>query len=413
VKRVLSFLGIDGEADEGERVGLSCALFFFVFAGWYVIRPVRDAMGIVGSVSALPRLVLVTLAVTLAAAPALSAIVSRFSTRRFLTIAYRFILLTLVVFYALVRDGAPHAYVAQGFFVWSSVINLFAITLAWGFMAELFTHAQGLRLFALVGAGGTLGAIVGSVVTVVLVPRTGAPLTLLVSAALLEAAVQCVRRLARRFHAPSDPSYGHTSPRRDESFAWLRRVVSQPYFLAICGYMTLFTFTSTVFYLDQAKIVKASLASTSARTTLFAQMDLAVNGVALLLQVFVAARVIRAVGVGASLAVLPIVTLLGFAWVRYLPTLAVLVICQVARRTVDFALAKPTREVLFTVVDREDKYKAKSFIDTFVYRSGDAMGAWGFAGLAGGALASLMVAMCVAWAAVGILLARPARRTRA
>jgi AAA family ATP:ADP antiporter len=388
---------------EAPRVAWSFALFFCVFASWYVLRPLRDAMAITGDTQSLPRLFLVTLAVSLALTPALSTIVSRFPRRLFLAIAYRAIVASLLVFFVLLRGASPDPRAARAFFVWASVVNLFEIALAWGFMADLFSRAQGLRLFALIGAGGTLGAMLGSLATAALVGTIGAAGTLLVSAALLEAAVRCVRRIEPR--AP----HGHRAAQAERyktggTLAWLARAATSPYFLAICGYMALFTLTSTVLYLEQARIVKASVDGAAARASLFARMDLAVSALALVLQLFFAGRALRMLGVGIALALLPAVTLAGFAALRVAPVLTVLVVCQVARRTLDYALAKPAREVLFTVVQPEDKYKAKSFIDTFVYRSGDAIAAVGFEGIGRPVLAFAMVIACAAWVVLAVVL---------
>jgi AAA family ATP:ADP antiporter len=390
--------------DEAPRAAWSFALFFCVFAGWYILRPLRDAMGIVGKTSDLPRLFLVTLGVTLALTPVVSAVVSRLSRGRLLAVVYRFVVLTLLVFFVLLRTPAPGALAARAFFVWSSVFNLFLVALAWGFMADRFTRAQGIRLFALVGGGGTLGAMVGSLVTATLVTRIGAAGALLVAAALLEVAVRCVHRLEALTPRAGDGE--GRPPATGGTLAWLRRAGTNPYFLAICAYLILFTFTSTVIYLEQARIVRDSLADTTSRAALFARMDLVVNASALVLQLFFVGRALRRLGVGVALAVLPVATLACFASIRIAPVLGVLVVAQVARRVLDYALTKPAREVLFTTVSADDKYRAKSFIDTFVYRSGDAIGAVGFESVWAPALAGVMVAVCAAWALLGLALGR-------
>jgi AAA family ATP:ADP antiporter len=389
--------------EERVPVAWSFGLFFCVFASWYVMRPLRDAMGIAGSMRDLPRLFLVTLGATLALTPLLSALVSRISRRRAIAIAYRFLAATLVVFFVVLRGPSPSHEAARVFFVWASVFNLLEITLAWALMADVFTREQGVRLFALVGAGGTLGAMLGSTTAAILARHAGVAGTLLVAAVLLELALRCVDRIAI------------TSPhgdRLDAPYArggvlgGLQRTLRDPFLLGICAYLALFTFTSTVLYLEQGRIVQASLPGTAERAELFARMDLAVNTLTLLLQLFVIGRVIRWIGVGVALTALPLLTLSSFVALRAAPVLAVLVACQVARRALDFALTKPAREVLFTVVRPEDKYKAKCFIDTFVYRSGDAMAAVSFEHVGGLALLLAMATVCCAWALVGIGLGR-------
>jgi ATP:ADP antiporter, AAA family len=398
-------IGRAGGIERGERtiVAWSSGLFFCVFSSWYVLRPLRDAMGIAGNVRDLPRLFLVTLAVTLVISPALATLVSRLPRRRFLSIAYRFLLATLIGFFFLLRGPSPSPFVARAFFVWASVLNLLEITLAWAFMADVFSRVQGIRLFAIIGGGGTLGAAMGSLLTSLVVAHVGAAATLLVAAGLLECAVRCVGGVADSARAP---------PHDDGAYAiggalkWMRHALTNPFFLAVCAYLAFFTFTSSVLYFEQARIVKASFADTAARTELFARMDFAVNALTLFLQLFVIGRTLRFIGVGVALAALPALTFACFVALRYAPVLSVLVVCQVARRTLDFALTKPAREVLFTVVRPEDKYKAKSFIDMFVYRGGDALGALSFEGAWGPALLGAMAVVCALWAILGARLGR-------
>jgi AAA family ATP:ADP antiporter len=392
-----------GQARAVPAVRWSFALFFCVFAAWYAVRPVRDAMGIAGNVRDLPRLFLVTLLVTLAVTPLFAALVSRFPRRRFIAIAYRIAAVTLVVFTILLRGGAPNAEVARAFFVWASVLNLFVITLAWALMADVFSHEEGIRFFALIGGGGTLGAIAGSGLASLVGGRASMPVCLLTASALLELAVLCAHRA------------GATSATRDRSFPeggalkWLRSVAFSPYFLGICLYLGAFTFSSTILYLQQANIVKAALLDTPARTLLFARIDLSTNVLSFVLQVFVVGRCLRFLGIGAALAILPLYTLGCFLTLQFVPVVGALVACQITRRAVDYAFAKPAREILFTVVEPADKYKTKSFIDTFVYRSGDAFGAMGFAAFPVGTLVALMTAVCGVWAAIGFVLGRSRR----
>jgi AAA family ATP:ADP antiporter len=386
------------EPNEKRAVLWSCALSFSVLASWYVLRPLRDAMGIVGSTRDLPRLFLGTLALTLVLSPAVSWLVSRVPRRRFLTTVYRFLGLTLVAFYA-VLHGEPSVWAARAFFVWASVFNMLAVAITWGFMADVFTRAQGVRLFALIGTGGTLGAILGGLATAAWASFADPAVMLLVAALLLEGAARCALQLA-------EPGQKDEPCARGGTFAWLVRAGRQPFFLGVCMYLGLFTITSTALYLEQARIVKASLAGVGARTALFARMDLMVNGIALFLQLFVVGRAVRLIGVGLALAILPVLTLATFTWVRLTPVLGAIVAAQVMRRAIDYALSKPMRDVLFTVTAREDRYKTKSFIDTFVYRGGDALGAWGLEGLPAQVLGPVMLVVCAAWAWTAIFLGR-------
>ncbi len=396
-------------ATERAAVAWSFLYFFCLLASYYMLRPVRDAMGIAGKVAELPKLFLVTLAVTLLATPLFTAIVSRWSRRRFIPIANRFFALQLLAFAWLLR--APHAGpdAARVFFVWTSVFNLFSVSIFWSFMADVFRREQGVRLFGLIGAGGTLGAMAGSALTAVLASRIGAAAFLVVAAVLLELTAQCVSRLSSIFDGPEeerarrDPELG-----RGGVVAWLRQAATSPYLVALVGYMLLFSFTSTFVYFEQARIVKAALPTTALRTELFAKMDLAVNLGSLVLQAVVVGPLLRALGVGAVLVVLPALTLAGCVVLGVHPTLLAVVVFQVARRACDYGVAKPARETLFTVVRREDKYKAKAFIDTFVYRTGDALGAAVFGGAAalGPMVLAVSVPACVVWMGVSFALGR-------
>jgi ATP:ADP antiporter, AAA family len=401
--------------DERAAVGWAFLYFFCLLAAYYVLRPVRDAMGLAGKVGDLPKLFLVTLAVTLLVTPLFTALVSRFSRRRFVPITNHVFALQLLGFAWLLR--APHVGpdAARVFFVWTSVFNLFSVSIFWGLMADLFRREQGVRLFGLVGAGGTLGAMAGSAATALLASRMGPAALLVVAAVLLEVTVLCVARLSRIFAArrgtggaDDDPAARDPELARGGVLRWLRAAMRSPYLVAIVLYMLFFSFTSTFVYFEQARIVKAAVSTTALRTELFAKMDLAVNVASLVLQGLVIGPLLRAVGVGKVLAVLPALTLAGCALLGARPTLAVIVAFQIARRACDYGVAKPAREVLFTVVSREDKYKAKTFIDTFVYRTGDAFGAAAFGGAAaaGPAVLAIAAAACAVWLGVTVALGR-------
>lgn len=398
---------------EGRAVAYAFAYFFCVLSSYYVLRPLREAMGIVGNVKDLSRLFLVTLAATFVFTPILAAIVSRWPRRRFVPVVYRFFALNLVLFWVLLRGASVDPVVARVFFVWTSVFNLFALSLFWGLMTDLFRREQGLRLFGLIGGGGTLGAMAGSFVTATLAERVGIAPLLLVSAVLLEIAVRFVVALVRLF---GDDAVSNRRP--DEALAvggtlrWLPAILRSPYLLAIIAYMLLFTFTSTSLYFEQARIVKAEIASHAARTALFAKIDLVSNVLSLAFSWLVVGPLLRRLGVGLTLAILPLLSLVGFLVLGRFSTLHVLVVFQVVRRAADYGIAKPSREVLFTTVRRGDKYKAKGFIDTFVYRAGDAIGALA-EGASGTGIVLMAVPVCLAWAAVAGVLGRMQREAGA
>ena len=403
-----------------EEVGAllwSCGYSFAVLASFYVLRPLREEMGVAGGVRNLPWMFTGTLAATLAVSPLFSMLVSRYSRRRFIPYAYHFFTANLVIFYVLFRtlEGDAKVAAARAFFVWTSVFNLFVVAVFWGYMADLFRSEQGKRLFGFIAAGGTLGAIAGSGLTTAAVRVIGTTQLLLVAAAFVQIAVLAFRRLDRLPLAGTTETAVMT---RTGAWGGLTLVLGSAYLLMICLYMLLFTTASTFTYLEQARLVAAASASPEARTAIFARIDLLVNILSLLLQALLAGRIVRGIGVGPALVILPLVHLAGFASLVAWPVLSMCVIFQVLRRGTDYGVAKPAREVLYTILDREEKYKAKSFIDTFVYRGGDAVGAWVYQGVIAGGEPAMRVAlasgpMIAVWIAVCLWLGRRQRRRAA
>jgi AAA family ATP:ADP antiporter len=420
--RLARLLGV--ERADAERVGFGAAAGFCVLGAWFVVRPVRDAMGTLGRAGELERLMFVTPAAMLAVTPALFFASSRLPRDRFVALAFRFFALSLLAFGPALAGPARAVspWAARSFFVWASVLNFFALSLFWGTMADRFTHRQGVRSFGVIGAGGTLGALAGSLVTAGTVEHFG-PLPLLaLSAALFELGLRLVRRVAPAAGPPGDerpagaagPEAGDAPGRaRRGAFA---RVTASPYLLGIAGYVLCWAVTSTFVYLEQASLARAALPDANARAALFAKVEAAVQAASLVLQLFATGRLLRALGAGRSLALLPAFSLVGFAALGAAPRLALLVTFQVARRTLDFALAKPSRELLFTVVDRDDKYKTKSVIDTLVYRGGDVLGSvlvGGAAPALGARPAWLALPLCALWVALALYLGAASERRAA
>jgi AAA family ATP:ADP antiporter len=312
-----------------------------------------------------------------------------------------------------VATAEQNIWVGRVFFIWASVFNLFVVSVFWALMVDVFDAEQGKRLFGFIAAGATLGGIVGATVTATLAKQVPPAYLLLASALLLEAAVFCVRRLSRM----SDRLHRRPALRSEESaiggsaFAGFKHALGSPYLINVCLYILLFTVTSTFVYFQQAEIVRQSFTDRGMRTAFFARVDLWVNILTLSVQLFLTSRVLRWFGVALTLAALPLISMIGFATLALAPTIAVLVVYQVIRRAGNFAFARPAREVLYTVVPREDKYKAKSFIDTAVYRMGDQLGAWSYAGLgllglAMSGIAIVAVPLSLAWLINGLWLGR-------
>jgi AAA family ATP:ADP antiporter len=375
----------------------------------YTLRPLRDAMGVAGGVDQLHWLFTATFLVMLAAVPAYGFAVARRGRWRLVPLVHRFFTLNLLVFFVLMQgwlDGlgdseAVRIWTARAFFVWTSVFNLFVISLFWSVMADLFSSADARRLFGLISLGGSVGAIAGPTIGGALAFWLDPDLLPFVAALLLELALWAMR--AMHHDAPTtnpDAAIGGSA------LAAFPEILRSPKLLAICAYVVLLTMNSTALYFIQAHIVASNFTDDGTRTAVFASIDLTVNVLSVLGQGLLTGRLIRRLGLGWSLAVLPVGCVIGFGLLAVTPVLAALVGFQIARRVVDYAVSRPAREVLYTAVERSERYKAKSVIDTVVYRGGDALMGWLFAGLTAlglglGGIALLSVPLAGVWAVVG------------
>jgi ATP:ADP antiporter, AAA family len=389
--------------------------FFSVLSAYYVIRPIRDELGVAGGLENLPWLFTGTLLGMILANPPFAALVARLSPVRFIATTYRFFNLNLLVFLLLLAytTGAANAWTGRIFYIWGAIFNLFVVSVFWGFMVDVFSNEQSRRLFGMIAAGGTIGGIAGSSITSGLATHVGRSILMLASVALLELAVFSVGRLSRLSKALREKHAGHAPEQiiGGGPLAGLTHTLKSPYLLNIALYMALFTILSTFLYFQQAAIVQHAFAGRAQRTAFFANVDLAVNVLTLVIQLFLTGRILKMLGVAVTLTLLPAVSVAGFGALGLSPTLWALVALQVLRRAGNFAVARPTREILFTVLPREDKYKAKGFIDTFVYRAGDQIGAWSYAlmglfglGVAGVSFAAVPIS--AAWLLNGLWLGR-------
>jgi len=392
----------------------SFAYFFTLLAGYYVLRPLRDQMGIAGGVKNLPWLFTATFVTLIVAQPLYGALVARLPRARFIPIVYHFFVANIVLFWLLLTLGIAPVIVARVFFVWVSVFNLFAVTVFWSFMADLFTAEQGKRLFGFIGAGGTAGGLLGPVITIGLSAPLGAVNLLIAAAVLLELAVFCVLRLERAATAQATASGGADAgpqPVGGSAFAALPEVLRSPYLIGVGAWVSLLSFCATIIYFKQANIVSAVVHDRNTQTQLFASIDLAVNLLSLATQVFVTGQLLKRFGSGLTAGALPAVYIVGFAALFLAPTLAVVVVVQVMQRWMNFAVANPARQVFFTVLGREEKYKAKNLIDVVVYRGSDALYGWVFdslqaLGLKLGAIALVAWPVAAAWLVLSARLGR-------
>jgi len=369
---------VDVRTEEVRALFLAFVFNFVVLGGYYVIRPIRDEIGADRGVENLPWMYTGTLIGMLVANALYAAIVVRMSRRRFIPIAYRFAIANLFVFFLLMRVmplAQERSILAPIFFIWVSVFNLFATTMFWSFMADVFTPEQGKRLFGFIAVGGYLGGIVGGFVTSSLAGKLSTALFLLITAAMLEIAAQCVRLFPADFRKHDQPS---EQPIGGKFWEGATHIVRSPYLLGLAAFLIIYTVTNTWAYFQQSDLTGHHLQDRAARTSFLANIDIAVNTITVLIQVFLTGRLMKWFGVGITLVLMPLLSAVGFAAIGFAPILTVLATFQILRRAAGFALLRPAREVLFTVLRREDKYKAKSLIDTFGYRLGDITGAWSY-----------------------------------
>jgi AAA family ATP:ADP antiporter len=392
----------------------SFAYFFMLLAGYYVLRPLRDQMGIAGGVRALPWMFTATFVTLIVAQPLYGALVARLPRARFIPIVYHFFVANLLLFWLLLTFGVAPVIVARVFFVWVSVFNLFAVAVFWSFMADLFTSEQGKRLFGFIGAGGTAGGLLGPVVTIALSVPFGPANLLLVAIVLLELAVVCVYRLERSANATQGP---RIDERRIGGSAWaaLPELIRSPYLLGVGAWVSLLSFGATILYFAQANIVSATVQGAGAQTRLFASIDLAVGLLTLATQVFATGPLLKRFGTGVTAGALPAVYIVGFAVLALAPGLTVVLVFQVVQRWANFAIANPARQVFFTVVGRAEKYKAKNLIDVVIYRGSDALYGWVFDGLQTlglklGAIALCALPVAAGWLVLSIALGRAQQR---
>jgi len=403
--RLLSRI-IDVRPSEVPALAWSWLYIFSLLSSYYIMRPIRDQMGVAGGVNNLQWLFTGTLIGMLLLNLPFSYLVKTFPRQQFISISYRFFAANILLFALALYVATPEQtiWVGRIFFIWTSIFNLFVVSIFWQMIVDVFTSEQGKRLFGFIAAGATLGAISGSLFTVSTVEHM-APGYLMVGAALmLEVAVFCVRRLSGLSAALSERPQAEQSeaPIGGTLLSGFRDALSSSYLLNVSLFLLLYAVTSTFLYFQQAAVVSHSFESRAAQTAFFASVDLGVNALTLVVQLFLTGRILKRFGVGPTLSLLPLFSVIGFGALALVPTLASVVGFQLIRRAGNFAIARPTREVLFTVLPREDRYKAKSFIDTAVYRLGDQLGAWSFAlltflKLGLGAISIVAAAASVLW----------------
>lgn len=404
---------------------LVAGLFFFcILSALMVVRPAREALGMQRGIEAIRWLFMATLLVTLLVNPLFGLLVSRFRRMVFIAATYLFFSLGLVCFYGLLTFAPAHIGLVSGqvFYVWFSVFNLFATMLFWALLTDRFSKEQSQRLFAAISLGGTLGAIFGPWLASMLARPFGTPLLLLIAAGFLICAVLSAwwltsLRIERveEIQATEDPQHKTAQTDAEHALiggsAWegFTAVIRSPYLLGISAYVLILAVVATLLYFTRLQMVAALALDTDTRTEAFARIDFYTQAATFVLQAFLTSHLIKRFGIAVTLALLPITVAFGFIGLALLGSLAALIAFEASFRAVQRGIMRPARETLFTTVPRAERYKAKAFIDTFVYRSGDALGSQteGLLGRLGMGLAGLAwfaVPLAVIWMSLGLWL---------
>lgn len=399
------------------------ALFFFcVLSALMVVRPAREALGMRSGLDTVRWLFVGTAVVTLAVNPVFGLLVAKFRRIWFIAATYLFFAASLLVFWALLSFAPEAVGEVSGrvFYVWFSVFNLFSTMVFWALMADRFAFEQSKRLFPVIAVGGTVGAIFGPWLAWGIVESVGTANLILIAVGFLCLAVMAAWWVATLQPSgsavPGDPPpIDRTAVIGGSAWEGFRAVFRSRYLLAICGFVLILAVMATFIYFTRLAMVAEVAEGTDARTAMFANIDMWTQIATLVMQLFVAGHLMKRIGVSVTLALLPITVLLGFIGLAIVGTITALILFEATFRAVQRAIMRPARETLFTVVNREDKYKAKAFIDTFVYRGGDVVGAWtegllGRLGMGLAGLATLVFPLAIVWGVVGIWLGREQAR---
>ena len=370
--------------EPGEVTALlaSFAMFFAILSAYYIIRPLRDEMGVTLGKDALHRLFTVVFFVMLAAVPLFGFMAARFPRRRVLPAIYLFFAANLIVFWLVFKIRGSSPVTAATFFVWASVFNLFVVSLFWSLMAELWSNGEAKRLYGFISAGGTAGALSGPLLTKSLI-GVAAPLDLLLLSAALLSVALAAGLILRRERTGSDTSAMHAAGGGILDGA--AKVFASPYFFKIPLYVFLANIAGTFFYLEQSRLVGIAITDSAERVKFFANRDLMVSVATLTIELFGTAFVMRRLGVTAALLALPMTALMGTLALTSDPSLLVVAAVLAAERVAAFSLSSPAIKVMYTLTSADEKYKVQNFVDTVVYRGGDAASGWIFSAVSGGA----------------------------
>jgi AAA family ATP:ADP antiporter len=416
-------LALNARDDELRPALCGFLLFLCLFTGYFMLRPIRESMGIAAGVENLQWLFTATFLVMLLAVPLFAWLSARVPRLRLVDWVYGFFVLNLLMFVELFQFDSDNVWLARTFYVWISVYNLFVVSVAWSLMADVFDSEQAKRLFAFIAAGASTGGLLGPALSALLINSLGDSGLMFLAAVLLGATLVLKRTLMRwrqtggAGRPGAAPTQSPQRPLTGNPFSGMTAVLRSPYLLGIAGFVVLLATVTTFLYFEQARLVAELFPDRQAQVRVFGTIDFVVQAGALLSQLFITGRIAPKLGVGALLAIVPLMMCIGFVGLALAPGFAVLATLMIVRRIGEYAFVRPGREMLFTSLDAESKYKAKNFIDTVVYRGGDAVSGWiktalDMLGQGAGLVALIGAACALLWAGLGWLLGRQADNRR-
>lgn len=392
---------------EGAAFIWSFFYFFSILMAYFILRPIRDAMGIASGVGFLPWLFTGTFFVMLGVMPIYGALVSRFPRHKFIPYVYVFFILNILLFWYFFANNIRMDIVAQIFFIWLSVFNVFVVSIFWSFMVDIYKSGDSKALFGMIASGGTIGSIVGPSVVTFLTDSLGTESLLLISATVLSFSIVCIFKLVGLRKEALGKDVEDEKAIGGGMLDGLLEIFKSRYLMGVTGMVFLLSLTATFAYFQQGDMIYSTYTETDERVKVFGMIDLYVSIGALIFQVLIAGPVLSNYGIKGGIIILPIITVFGFVLLAVSPTIGVFIIFQTLRRASEYGMFVPSRENMFSVVSREEKYKAKNFIDTVVFRGGDVANSWfynmlnsGF-GLSISKIAMIGVPIAAIWGIMG------------
>jgi AAA family ATP:ADP antiporter len=402
------------EPNELRSVLVAFAFVFTLMAAWYILRPVRDAMASDWSDTEVSFLWNINFFVSVAVVALYGVAVSRVQFKYLVPGVYAFFALSFIGFYLGVSGLEDRVLIDKIFYVWVSVFSLFHISVFWSFMSDLYTKEQSNRLFAFIAAGASAGALVGPLIPALFAEQFGTDKLMLIAAVALLVPIALVVYLERLKVADLHNENVHADLTAakigGKPFAGFKMFVTNPYLLAIGVFILLYTAIGSFVYFEQKNLLADY--TRAERTEILAIIDWVVNVLTFSIGMFATSRIVANFGMATTLALVPVFIAAGLVILAFAPILIVVLALQIARRSGNYAITRPAREMLFTAVDRETRFKAKPVIDIAVYRGGDAVSSIAFAGLTDGlglglgAMAAVGAGIAAVWAIVGRYLGR-------